>query len=110
MTPERKTTNYYKEMRFVSLFGVALTVILVFLGYFILSLFTASVSFVLIMMTWRMNDNEKYKDIVFDTCTSITYQDGMNTVELTSCCRYPIIHGNTNCQNCNAKIIKDDED
>ncbi len=106
MTPEKETTNYYKEMKFVSLSGVALTVLLVFLGYSNLTIFTASVSFVLIMMTWNMDDNKKYKDIVVDTCEPIKYNWGIETIELTSCCRYPIIHGKTTCQNCNAKIVK----
>lgn len=108
MTPEKIKTSYYKEVRFVAIIALILSIVFVFLQLSSLGAFTVFIAFIMIMLLWVMPDHLKYLQ-EDETCTIISYQDGITKVDLTSCCRYPIIHGNTNCQNCNAKIIKDEK-
>lgn len=104
MTHEKNhKTSYYKEVRFVALIGIILSLVFIFAGLNTFALFSTLVSVVFLLLLWVMPDRLKYYQ---DTCHLEEWWDDIWVTEVTSCCKQSVSNNDTHCRKCGAEIIE----
>lgn len=110
MTPEREKSIYYKIMKILLVIWIALAIVTAFLGAVKFSVFCVIVAFIDIMFLWAMDEEDKYKPLPLERCTIDSYMDDLVRVDITSCCKVPVMHDIKKCSNCGAEIIRKDKE